>query len=50
MDKKWWLPSKLTGRSGNQATVVQCLERIVEDWHSLGSTEEGHLTPKRHLI
>lgn len=35
MDKKWWLPSKLTERFGNQATVGQCLECIVWDRHSL---------------
>ena len=33
----WQLPSKLTGKreAGNQATTVQCLQRIVWGRHSL---------------
>lgn len=47
MTKKWWLPSKLERRRvGNQATMVQCLERIVRDRHSLWTQGGGAPNPK----
>lgn len=47
MNKKWWLPSKLTRRRvGNQATMVQCLQLIVRDWHSIWKQGGGAPNPK----
>lgn len=50
MDKKRWLPSKLTRRFGNQQRWFKVLSALSGTDTAYGSREEGRLTPKRRLI